>query len=302
MFLRGRGKGQKYEQIVAALNRLTEVVDANATAARRDLVGVPKKGAECHKCRNHQRGSKLLEWTSVLATIAAFVSAGAVACQIPAVMRQADSAETVAQHEIRGRDFEFLARIRPAVSADGIEISNYSSVPSSAAAYWLLVRTSENEILEFEGALVGLGTCAKAQVPVSVLAESVTDGGGDHAPEIVGAARNLAYELHVAVQAPSGEWYLVGERGDARLIQGSEVEGQEQVRVPLEVPSSAYLGGEEALDALHSSELYQLAPDTYWEGADIVSAYVAEGILAVGEAVTWSNGDEGVVASSIDCR
>ena len=45
----------------------------------------------------------------------------------------------------------------------------------------------------------------------------------------------------------------------AHLIQDSEVESQEEMRVPFEVPTSAYLGAEEALNALHSSERYQLA-------------------------------------------
>ncbi|GAA1486581.1 hypothetical protein [Brachybacterium fresconis] len=256
------------------------------------------------------------ESLAVVTAVATLLTLVFVALQARAASTSANAAQeqtraALAEMESRTRaaDREFLSGIRISNDPEGVLISNTTSMTLPSVAYWYLQNTG-GSLDEVEGAIGGIPLCSTVHVPWAHLEESRPNQDDAPAEQFAHDA-SAAAELHLAVQAPSGAWFLMGASGSLYSIDIAEPTAAETSRAvpqkewPDENPAGTatypYEVADVALEALHQADLHHTAPDTYREGADEVSTFTADPIIGSGDAVTTQSTPTTVVLHDESC-
>ncbi|KRC62347.1 hypothetical protein ASE14_00400 [Agromyces sp. Root81] len=216
--------------------------------------------------------------------------------------------------QTRTSDFTFISGISSSVLDTGLVFTNSTPIPIVSTAFWYVAFDGEKGVLrEVEGEIAGVPACTSVLVPWAHLyaAEPNTRSIGGERGEFQ-RPPSAAEELHLALQAPSGSWFLAGASGTLLKIELSEVPDlgihtdMPQEAWPSDSPRDvvAYPYGEQglALSALHDADIYAGAPDTFWEGADLVETFTAESLVSVGNTVTGHPDARGAVLKKTDCQ
>lgn len=248
---------------------------------------------------------------TVVTALAAVVSVFLLNSELKAISHQSASAEAALRAETRTLDSEFLSGLTSSVTATGISITNRNRTPITPFSYWLLQADNDETVQEIEGAVQGLAPCSTMSISWSRLAD-VRGLDEPTAPSSYSRLRlpfGQASELHLAAQAPSGEWFLAGSSGSLWSVDLAKAPVKpEEERLPQDRDPSnkaphlgADLGEDGALKALHAADLYRSAADTYLEGYETHQNYaVSHSIGMPGNTVTGASG-EGVRTERVAC-
>ncbi|WP_277959290.1 hypothetical protein [Frigoribacterium faeni] len=234
-----------------------------------------------------------------LVTFTALATVGSViflALQTQATGTQASAAVEALDAQTRQSDFSFLAKISPRIDSAGLILQNDSAVPVLSAAYWYLNFDPDlDQISEVEGGLTGLPACSSVTIPWERLVAATDDSVAPDDFLPFQRAVEGAEELHIALQAPSGSWFLVGASGSLMAIDTSvlhspdesqEGTSEDDMAEELGVAIDPYQAATEATAALHEARLHELGPDTYWEGVSRVRTYASADVISAGNEVT----------------
>lgn len=255
-------------------------------------------------------GEKTLLATTCVATAGSLVFIGVQSvAALDAARAAADQAAAATQTlnaQLRANDHEFLASVTLDIATEGIVIKNSALSPLSSTAYWFL-QSTDGWLDEVEGGIAGIAACSRITIPWNFLETAKPDAvDGEDSSPFVHDEPDLE-ELHLALQAPSGQWYLKGASGSLYSIEphGTVSEDTHRSAQPSTEPgaivSYAYEATDEGVRALHSAEPYRVAPDTYWGGADGVNVYAAKTIVN-GDAITVGAFTPGLQTEPVDCR
>lgn len=217
-------------------------------------------------------------WVSIAAVAISIVSLIAVVFQTQATQEQARAAASALDAQTRTTDIQTIGSVVLTFDANGLAITNRSGISAPPVAVWLLTRGGENDLSEVTGTLSGLPACSTTRLSAELLRSAREEGertGRAFEPDAA-----LDREAYIALQAPSGAWFLVADTGYFTSIDTDDILESPRPQVePYELtidPSSV----------LRSSRLWELSGDTYWEGADSVSTYQLDSSLAFQGAVT----------------
>lgn len=220
--------------------------------------------------------------------------------ELQAVSRQTASSEAALRADLRSRDYAFLSSVRSSINQRGITITNLSRTPVGPLAYWLMQSQGDSRVIEITGAVQGLGTCTTMSIEWSHLSKvqekSAEESAAPQAAQMIRLPYGDSSELHLAIQAPSGKWFLLGASGTLSAIElpsgrklSEDAAPQERMPTTDEPTISTYLydGSDMGLKVLEASEIYRTADDTYREGFSSVDVYtVWDDIISSGNAIS----------------
>lgn len=299
-------RNRKLIEQVAALSRSVELLSGSLTSGQA-LAGRDGKPETWWDRWTRRLGPVV----AVVTVVTAVMTVLLLNSELRTLSRQTASAESALRAETRSRDSGFLSGVSSRVTDDGIVISNSNRTPVTPFAYWLLQADGDTRVQEIEGAVQSLAPCSSMTVEWSRLGD-VRKAGEPIGPSAYTQLKlpfGDASELHLAVQAPSGEWFLAGSSGSLSaidLVNAPETLGEDRLpqdRDPSnEAPHlAADLGEDGALKALRAADLYRNAPDTYLEGFEGGDNYlVTYSVGSPGNSVTGTGGD-GVRTKGIAC-
>lgn len=215
---------------------------------------------------------------SIAAVAVSIVALIAVIVQTGATQDQARAAADALDAQTRMTDIQSIGSVVLTFDADGLVVANRGGISAPPVGVWLLTRSGENHVSEVTGTLGGLPACSTTQLPAELL-RSAREQGDTSGREFDPSAASDR-EAYLALQAPSGAWFLLADTGYFASIDTDAI---------LETPQSQtepYHLTVDPLSVLRSSRLWEVSADTYWEGADSVSTYQLDPSLAIQGAVT----------------
>lgn len=216
--------------------------------------------------------------STALAPIITLISIGLLTWQTNLLSDQVGIDSATQRATTRSADMRFLSAIHIDISSSNITIKNRSELALSNSELWLLERYDGKEnVNEILSEVRGVPACSELTINRNRLASAI-NANQDTNPKYV-TPENADYEVNYVTQAPSGAWYLVANSGRIDRIDYQNLATEDNRGDWYDYDST------NPMQALKSSQLYEISADTYWEGYNNVSVYHAPTISG-GDSIT----------------
>ncbi len=195
--------------------------------------------------------------------VANVVVAGAAIAALLVALAQAGEARqqsAIAAAALAGQtrqtDLEAVGAVSVAANrkSDTLAVTNTSTFPLLESALWVFGASEDEVLREVTVPVSGIPSCRAMVMPLTQLLR---------AADVVSDLELI--EVQIAVQAPSGAWYLIADSGQIEPIDGEH-------SAPLE--------------ALKRSHGYQVAGDTFTGGFSSEDPHVIDYPITAGRAVS----------------
>ena len=205
--------------------------------------------------------------------------------QVEVARQQNEVAVDVQRAQAQITDNEFLSRVRVSADGRGVSVTNRADVAVGSSALWVMESFGgDDHLQEIEGMLEGVPVCSTLRIPRALLLREVQPSSDDE-PTDFRKRSPVGVEAHLALQAPSGSWYLAGDNGLFEQIPGPPT------------PSDSGDAVEPSLRALRQSDRYRQSADGYWGGFSSIATGVVTPTIRTGQGVS-GYGPQGRLDSS----
>ena len=242
---------RRHEELLGAVGQLSASLES---LAARIPEAVDTEAADPAASRTHDRNrvqrlaAALKGWAPFASAVLAIGVLGYTGLQTAHIRDQAEAAQeafllqaSTEAAQSRTVDLEFLSSLSLELTDRGLEISNPTKTPIQQAAFWYLTFHPEigeqSEVIhEVEGEVGGMPSCSTTTVPWTHL-QGAKEEYLEPGEAAVQFQRGESEELHLALQAPSGRWYLLGASGTLLSITAASVDaGGVPVSSPVDEP------------------------------------------------------------------